>query len=933
MSTTVQSPDGTMIYLSGVPEYHLASNYVGDPPVDRTYIYANQCSFPQGTVRCREIHLHTASLFVMRDGAILDSSGTDGIQEVTAADQHANGSSAYHVVFSTSKFELPIPLEIKATGGNGGLGYSPPDNSILPTAGGNAGDGANVTLIVDTDYDIVADKADVIINDTTRTAEQKIDDMINWAQVARLVTAPGKPDSISWVFKMKIDQSQPNMDPTGPLPHAINAATFLGLMIETVETLRENSSYFLSHIDCRAGRPGHGGSTAVTAKRAADGSAGKSGSLVTSNFTKASILDTTELVFHPDQVGLTIRDVENSYFVGTQASIADARSKLVILISRLSLLSQIKPTDTLFQSYAKNEFKTLAVLPDSISATPSSVTRLQSSLQLAKRYLIQIDQGYDFYRHESTWVPRASYKFYEDNFQTVLADFDSVQAVYFEYQKLAADETKRLDQIFMAQDAARSGEAQASADIITLGTELSQTASRIGLLQDEVPRKHKAVDDKLAEIAHEIESKPHLPSWKEFIGAATQLCFEPSKEMTAVQGASLTLNSMTEVENSAGDSVDKRYVVDKINVLGKGLDDLKEAIEVSALDPFLNVDDPGASKLLGQEDDIMDLLNQYRSLIGGELDDFKALFDDYVNTVIQRNNEVMHYNSLITLFLQTRTKLDAYRHDQDTLGSREAQTINSDIPALAVTIKAAYLDYTAKVLELLYDTQRALKYYALDPGTVNLSSLRIQGFPSTDLGARLKMKKGDILNDFVKATNSMSVDRQAYGIPQGQDGQPIRVDLTEWQLEMLKMAQTGDEYFTTIQIPYVTQPTSIEQSPFASMADVRVSNLHVYLEGAKTADGLLTLNLQHLGDEKIVTVYSDPMHFTHDRLVFPFQYDLTSKHTIRGGSIIVDETTFSLPGPFAYWRIGVSKTTNKHLDLSGITSGWLEFSGYSRSFR
>lgn len=884
------------------------------------------------------MHLHAASLAVLDDNAILDSSGTDGVQDITATDHHADGTNASSVWVSTANFQLPTPLEVKAAGGNGAVGYSSSDSSVPPSAGGNAGNGADVTLVVNTQYDNVADKAELIITDTNRTPDQKIGDMTKWAQFAQLVTDHNKPDSISWVYTMRIDENQPDMDPDGPLPHAINANTFQGLMANTVRTLRETSSDFMSKIDCRPGTPGNGGIMGGSTKRAPDGVAGKPGNRNYSTYSERAIISGTELVFHPDQVRFTLRDIENSYFIGTQASITEAVAKLKALTGRLSLLAEAKPTDNIYQTYVAHEFKTLAVLPSGKLGVSAAFNSLTTSLKLANQYMVRIDQGHDFYQNDSSWVPRGSYQFYEDSFQTVLADFDSVESNYIEYQKLAADTSKRSEQVDRALAAARSGEKQAEADLTALGVDLSDTAGRIAVLQDDIPRKHKAVDNKLTELANKINTSVQWPTMKEFLGAAGQMAFCSSPEMAmgmfTVQGATLLNTSLTEIHDNAGNAVSKEYVVGKIRALGSGLDGLVEALKASANDPDLNVDDPGASKLLGQENDIMGLVKQYRGVLGGDLDDFKKLFDDYVNTVLQRNNQVMHYNNVITVFLQTRTKLNSYANDQLALGTQEAQLVNSDIPGLASIVQSSYLDYTAKVLQLLYDTRRALTFWTLNSGTVQLSSLRDEDFPSPGLGARLKTLKGDIITDFGSQTDALGIGRQPFGVPGGPGGQPKIVELDEWQLELLKMppSKTGQEFFTTIQINPVTKDTSLDDNVFATNADVRISNVRVYLEGAKTDNSTLNFKLQHLGDEQIVTVKNETRRFTHDRLVFTFEYNLVSGAITRDGRLDLDPE-YALPGPFATWRIGVSPLANKNLDLSNVTRAWVEFSGWSRSFR
>ncbi|EON64912.1 hypothetical protein W97_04146 [Coniosporium apollinis CBS 100218] len=121
---------------------------------------------------------------------------------------------------------------------------------------------------------------------------------------------------------------------------------------------------------------------------------------------------------------------------------------------------------------------------------------------------------------------------------------------------------------------------------------------------------------------------------------------------------------------------------------------------MNATDPSLHIEDSLTAKLLTKGKDIMDMVYKYRDLLcGSTLDDFPALSNDYINTTLQRNNQVMHYNALTTLILEARIKRDASQHTQVTLGSEEAMPINTEIPALAVSIKSNYLSHTPQMLE------------------------------------------------------------------------------------------------------------------------------------------------------------------------------------------------------------------------------------------
>ena len=67
-------------------------------------------------------------------------------------------------------------------------------------------------------------------------------------------------------------------------------------------------------------------------------------------------------------------------------------------------------------------------------------------------------------------------------------------------------------------------------------------------------------------------------------------------------------------------------------------------------DPNLHLDDEGATKLLAEEKDLINLVGKYRGVLGGDtLKALRTTFDEYIHAVLERNNQVIHYNACVTL--------------------------------------------------------------------------------------------------------------------------------------------------------------------------------------------------------------------------------------------------------------------------------------------
>lgn len=941
MTVQVKNSRGDTIYLCGAPDYHLAGNYIGDPPVERTYIFTNKCYLDPSTIKGKELHVHSNYLAVTgKQPGLIDTSGADGQDNLHDSDTRANASGACAIFLSTANLQLNLKLgqalKLQAKGGDGGRGYSPPIQAAQAGVGGNAGSGADITVYLDSDYDTVADAGLTIIS----SADPSPADLQAWATLARRVSTPDQIDDISWVFRRyHIDPNAPDMDASGDLPFAINKKTYIELVRLTIQAIQDKSKDFLWDINCSAGKPGQGGQVAGRKDTATAGATGKSGIYSRYRMTSASIRSSKECLFHPDQVNMTIKDIENDYYMGSAGGLAEARNKMQALIARLSFLDTIQSDDNLYKAYLDKEYSELGVLSQLQSKASSSITSLQQSLSKTQGYLIQLNSGRDYYNHDKFWAPRMSYVEYDKQLKDALDSFDAIERSYESYMAAASDVAKRKEQTRQAQYAASTGEGQAESDIHQLSAELRDTAAKIADLQAQVQPKHQALDTEIDQVSSKIKQSFQGPTIKQLAEVASQMCFAPSgpaaAAIGAAQGASMIYSGATEVRTDSGESVNKEYLVNKINTMKADLDGLHEAVTAAADDPNLDVDDPGAAKLLAEENDIMNLVNQYRGVLGDDLNDLRQMFDDYINLVLQRNNEVLRYNATVAVLLRTTARLEQYRTTQNFLGVAEADLINSEIPALALAMQDTYLHFTSGVLELLHDTQRALKFWSLDEGSVDLTSLRQSGFPADGLGEQLKAKRQDIIKDFRDTINNLGGGRQAYGIvDQTVTGEAKRVYLTRRQLQALQMQPraTNGDFAVLVSIPVAYKTDDIEANPFATHADVRIQRVRFYLEGAKTSDNNLLVMLQHQGSETIVNVHNESFSFSHERLQYRFQYNLSTNSILVDGEFHEDQDLYALPGPFANWKVSVPTIGNHHLDLSGVTSAYFEFSGFSRSF-
>lgn len=914
-----------------------ASDYTA---FDDTYIYANACLIADNAkhaIKAKRLHIHTSSFWVPCDDFEIDTSGAAGEPNLKPGDNPIDGGNAYSFFFSTSDMEPSSWFNWKGCGGQGGEGFS---GVKLRRPGGNGGKGGNGAIGYGWSQDRFSNllrEAEEFKSAPTTTARNQM--------VEEWFCNMPKPVPARWVSESLVTSLATATDEFAKKYQTLGQEDFTASLSKILAVLQDLRTSFgsMKTWDCSRGMGGLPGEGIPTPGRM--GSFGsKGGYFVPRELDSYSIHDSNECLFHPEQIAKTIREAENYYLVGTNESMATAYRLFKMVTDRLGFLDSLSSTHAIVEAYRSQE-RSLFVLP-STTDEPASIVSLRSSRSLAQGYTQQFANGLDFFGHEKNWAPRGSRKLYEEQLDMILDGFKDVERTYQCYQQAASDIQKRGEQIDYAKAAANASCNHATADCEDLLSEMKLTEHRIAGHQDQLPERHAALDKAIEEVADKIKNSFNI-SFSQFVSAASQIAFCPSEAMFAVQGLALFNDALTKVTDDSGVEVDKTYVVNKVCRIKADMNGLKEALAIGA-GGDLTVDDPGATKLLAKEDDMKDLINNYHNLLGdSSIAHVQKLFDEYINTVIDRNNQIMHYNACLALWFQARDKARASEQALQDLNAEGIAEIDTELPGLATLVERSYFDLTKKVMQTLSSAQKSLNFWSLassSQSTDELSSLRHYGneFPActpsstaagqTGLYSALVTARDNILFRYGQAVEHFGSDHSAFGL----NGiEPIIVNLTQGQLLTL----TGPERTTfavSFRLKEVYRTTTREESPFSGWADVRLARARLFLEGAKTKDGILSVRLQHMGSEKIVDRENVMHEYHHDAIDLNFAYDLQSGKVHSDGVIaeegMNEESLYAMPGPFCLWRVSVPTISNMGLDLSGVSKGWLEFSGYHRVF-
>ncbi|KAF3904403.1 hypothetical protein ABW21_db0203789 [Orbilia brochopaga] len=874
-------------------------------PWATTYIFTNHCILSSPEVKTKSFQLHTSSFTVSTPGAKIEASGENRVEKGNGADGHAG----YNISFSSACFYPNEPLSLSVRGGDGGHGQSGVAQGTNGSKGGDGGHGGYASLLYSDTYHLANAAAGSWFFE--KDEKKKKDNVADWIRYCKTIIT--YPQSLVDKISKYADtyQTQSATDSAKGL-HDLTTA------IEAASVTFQNQI----RINYAGGLYGHGGSGTPH-----DGPNGVSGSIGCSKIVEmynATIPSASDILFHPDQVAMTLRDIENDYFLGSPDSILRCARSLRTMLDRLSFFPDLKSTDPLYQAYQKEEGK-LSIL-HSGTPTPTSITSINNSFLKASSYLRQISLGQDFYGNGPTWVPRGSYDFYKRQLEDVLTGFADIERNYVTFQQEAISQEKRRDAITHSAATARMLIDRARQDIVKLEAEMEIASNMIASLPTDFKTKRKALIKAINAAADKIDRHRFSISLTDFLAAASQFAFAPGLTMGAIQAATLIAGGVTQVRGDDEVPINKAYLVSKILAIKADMDGLKEGLTVGP-SGALNIEDPGAAKLLVEERSVLSLINQYRGLLGdASIAEIKAKFDEYVGTVLMRNNYVIRYNAALTLVFLSRGIINSQQHQLDNLARKSIESIDPDLPAMAVFVEQSFFDATAQVLKTLYRAERALAFWTLAMPVSNLSTLRKGGFIRPDHGTNslysaLVSTKNNIISAYADAIENSMNEAQKFG-----DTEPIKVYLSK---ESIADLQTG--VYVTVPAPRST--TSKAENPFADCADVRLTRVRFYVKGAKTSDNILDISLEHIGNETMIDT-SDGVHaFVHNAIHLKFQYNLDNKTIQTDGdmtSLVKDES--ALPGPFAQWRVAVNDSYNKDLDMSDATEAWFEFAGWSRSF-
>ncbi|MFD2171786.1 hypothetical protein [Tumebacillus lipolyticus] len=896
-------------------------------------IYAEQVSL-YGTFSLRTGILAAHRIDAGKPLGLISTAGADGsesdgpnldptVKGARGGDGEAGGDLFLYA--ETVSTERPF-LAVDATGGKGGDGQ---EGSSIPSDkeheemftsagdGGNGGDGGQVVALVVHPYNRLTEELVTIYH--------KQDLVVQKADLRALLSQFPQAEAVKSV-KAKLEAAAMIVDQAEFGESLRTAGSLLLDLADAWQLEARHNLYTLggaygTHGSGRV-RPGTNGISGMDGEHA----------LVLEGSPELLVGWKWEqfLFVHPHQCAMLLEKAKLMYLTlnpRVTESVQDVWTLFKRLQERTAPFVNLQPDHLLFKHYQEVE---------SAFGAYNSVAQLACIHQQASHYLTRLNLGQDAFGYDRQYAPLASYTLYEGILNRMIDDFEKLEAVYQQYYDRLDQAVQLRDYLDHARSYGESIIAQAGANVEDLRKLISASAGVIQRYEIALPDKKEALLEAIDRLERQIEDRINLENFaiREIFSALSMIAFAPEAPLIYLGEGALVLYS--QYSNLKEEKVETRYLIKSIRAIKDSFGSLVEGYKVQ-LDGMLAPDDPGANKLIASARDLDRLLDSISSQLperAGE--EFKAIVDDYVQTIVARNNEILTYNAIVSLLFQNRDQVEQAKLSIADLNRQALANLKGT--SLNLTAFLSHLYYAARnqVLEMLSLTANAFRFWAVTDQSP-LQTLIEWSTPPDINAAVLRAAHSELLKRFTEAVERFANNPSRYPDPSVPHYDPkvdrgILVKLSAWQLSRFRRSGRA-----VIQIETALKETLKRENPFAGRANVRVEKVRAWIHGAKTEDDLLHVKITHTGEEEITDLQGDLYRFKHKPRNADFVYQISDRRVKTDGQMGVsvqlggggsDQTravSYALVGPFTFWQIEVAEENNAGRDISQVTDIELEF--------
>lgn len=904
--------DDTTIVISVLDNLNIGKNQViGDDYSDDSMaifaedlILADSFKMKKGII--------SASSFTASGEGLIDVSGKDGtspngVNEDTTKQGQPGGQGDpggdLSLYFESADIGTGN-FKIEANGGDGGAGQFGIDSATGTDGGmgGNGGDGGNVEIVIGLPY------------------LQWLTQLKNIYQLSSLVS---QKEALKDTLGSILQDSR--LDGLHGLLNAASSAStedgfknFIeqaGLVVDGL--VDDFTSKLYPCIDTSVGEYGAGGNGKSKPINGKPGT--KNGTCQIISFgvpTELNEKNLTSFVIHPSQCARLLDKIKLMYWtldpVNNPQGVTDIMTLLLRLQNRTQLFVDAKDDSTLVKFYNENE---------SSYGTVRSVNQLRSINGETTNYLALLQHGKDIFGHDSSYVPLGSFQFYKGLLDQLIDNFNVIESSYLTYFVSLQEQEKAIKQIKAARDNLQKVFDNAKSQNETLKDMALETAYLIDSYQIILPPLKNDLDNKLKQFKEQTGSLFNV-DLNQVLDSLTTLAFAPdSSFMMLTQASKFLYTGITNVTNDQDIQVRKEYLINEIKSVQSDLNSIEEGYQ--ALDNgMLAPDDPGAGKLVAEEQQIMDFFKGFYDKFPPALDELKKTFEAYILKILERNNQILTYNATVILMFKNQQMINTSLQRTKELNDTALSSMVPDLPDLVTFISNVYYVARAQIMEILDLTARAFRFWALSDTNLIVEAYGNKTLPQISYSALINAQN-IILGQYQQAIENFGTNHESF--PQSPEQQGIIFEVPQIQVETFKTTKQ-----LMVKIPTVTADISRNDSIFAGMANVRVLLVRVWIDGIKTLNNQLQIKITHSGKEQITNQKNVVFSFSHEPVTKLFIISNLATKKIQEEANFGAENlsnTYATLSPFTTWSINVDPDKNLGLDLKDITRIQIEFHG------
>ncbi|KAB8268323.1 hypothetical protein BDV30DRAFT_243446 [Aspergillus minisclerotigenes] len=294
------------------------------------------------------------------------------------------------------------------------------------------------------------------------------------------------------------------------------------------------------------------------------------------------------------------------------------------IIARLAFLIQLEQQDR--SSCLDTAYE---ALEKTWKVTISPIIELRSIRTQAENRFNRLILGQDMFGHSPDWAPHLSFDYYKEEVERELADLKDIERVTDNYLK-ALEEGRATEKL--VAEGINSMIPSYNALIEQKRADIQQRFSNVTVHSTSDPRMILKALATLTSIKPSFSSLVYLSTFG----------YDAYKSTTVA----------TDVQ---GNKFNRAYVIDQLATCGDTLLSLSTLYETRK-DKTIAVDDPNCIKILTSVDNIKSILNQFKGSIEEQYrKELSDALDDYVDTILMRNDAILEDNASIQLLFEAES--------------------------------------------------------------------------------------------------------------------------------------------------------------------------------------------------------------------------------------------------------------------------------------